>query len=432
MAVPVVEQGYAAESVMSAVWWSNLDAEQTPELRWPLSIPVYEAMHEQESQVASVLRAVTLPIRRTGYRIDGTGCDPRVTDLVSVDIGLPVAGQDQGLEARRRTRDRFSFHDHLRLALLELRYGHSFFEQLYRPEGSLYRLRKLAWRPPRTITKFDVARDGGLVAIYQADARIGVERLVAYVNEREGANWIGRSLLRSGYKYWLLKDQMLRVGAQTVKRNGMGVPIYTGANIDSEGLSPDQYREAQEADLAAGLEIAAGFRSGDNAGAAIANGAQLRLTGVEGRLPDALPWIKYYDTQIARAALAHFLNLGGDDTTGSYALGDTFAEFFGQSLQTGAQQVADVFNQHVIEDLVDVNFGPDEPAPRLVFDEIGAKHPATAEAIRALVDCGVLTPDEPLETHIRTAYSLPAADPATAAAAGPPAAPPVPEENIDV
>jgi hypothetical protein len=61
----------------------------------------------------------------------------------------------------------------------------------------------------------------------------------------------------------------------------------------------------------------------------------------------------------------------------------------------------DVTNQHVIEDLVDLNWGPLEPAPRLVCEPIGAQAPITAAAIQQLVVCGALTLDDPLETHLR-------------------------------
>lgn len=40
-----------------------------------------------------------------------------------------------------------------------------------------------------------------------------------------------------------------------------------------------------------------------------------------------------------------------------------------------------MFTQHVIEDLVDWNFGPDAPAPKLVFDEIGTRDAVTALAV---------------------------------------------------
>lgn len=113
--------------------------------------------------------------------------------------------------------------------------------------------------------------------------------------------------------------------------------------------------------------------------------------------------------------LAHFLNLGGGGKTGgSYALSDTFAEFFTLSLQTVAMQIQSVTQQHVVEDIVDLNYGETEPAPRVMFEEIGSRHPVTAEAIRALIESGALVADKPLEAALRTMYGLPAADPTTA------------------
>ena len=67
-------------------------------------------------------------------------------------------------------------------------------------------------------------------------------------------------------------------------------------------------------------------------------------------------------------------------------------EIFTLSLQGTSDWVDETMNAHVIEDLVDVNFGPDEPAPRIVSDRIGAA--LTAEALKALVDAGVITADE--------------------------------------
>jgi hypothetical protein len=396
---PVGEIGHVVDG---PAWWSMLEHEPTPELRWPMSVDVYDRMRRQDSQVKSVLRAVTLPVRRTAWRIDPAGARPEVALQVAEDFNLPLVGAQQAPPGR--TRDRFSWRDHLRLALLMLPMGHSFFEQVYRidPNG-MARLRKLSQRPSRTINAVNVASDGGLISIEQwgnPDGRkttpvIPVDRLVAYVNEREGGNWLGESLLRSCYKNWLLKDRLIRVQAQTVERNGMGVPLYKAAE--------------NEAELETGRRLAQSWRSGDAAGASVAFGADLVLRGVEGELPDAEPAIRYHDEQIARGVLAHFLNLGTQ--TGSWALGSTFADFFTLSLQAVAQEVADVVNQHVIEDLVDLNWGEDEPAPKIVFDEIGSQHQLTAEAIKALIEAGALTPDEAVEAQVRNAYSLPPAAP---------------------
>jgi len=396
MTAPISEIGYAHQP---GSWWTT-DDEPTPELRWPESVAVYDAMRSQDSQVGSVLRAVTYPLRRTPWRIDPAGARDEVVRLVAEDLGLPVAGQNP--EPMPRTRDRFSWPEHLRLALLMLPFGHMFFEQVYRIDGQgRARLRKLAERMPRTIERVDVAPDGGLISITQFSSKTGdrarpipVDRLVAYVLEREGGNWLGRSVLRSCYKNWLIKDRLLRVQAQTIERNGMGVPLYEGA----EG----------EADLTKGAQMAQAWRAGQSAGSAIPHGAKMRLLGVEGDLPDADKPIRYHDEQIARAVLAHFLNLGTQ--TGSWALGTTFADFFTLSLQTLAQQVADTATQHIVEDLVDLNFGESEPAPRVVFDEIGSRQAATAQALKLLADAGILLPDRSLEEAARQAYGLPPKD----------------------
>lgn len=401
---PTSEIGYASGSVG---WWSaesNFE-EQTPELRWPDSVRVYDAMRRQDAQVASVLRAVTLPVRRTKWRIDPNGARPEVAQQIADDFGLPLIGAVEDTTSKR-TRDRFSWAEHLQLALLMAPFGFMPFEQVYRIDAAgMARLRKLAPRMPRSIARFHVAADGGLESIEQyapptasaLSVTIPVNRLVMYVLDREGGNWTGSSLLRSGYKNWLLKDRLLRVQTQTIQRNGMGVPLYKG----QPGATPE--------DLATGKTIATAWRSGDTAGASIPNGADMLLRGVEGALPDALPAINYHDAQIARGVLAHFLNLGTQ--TGSWALGTTFADFFTMSLQTLAETVADVANQHVVEDLIDVNYGPDEPAPRLVFDEIGSRHDATAMAVQQLVSVGALQVDEPLRAYVRNTFGIPDADP---------------------
>ncbi|QIM19885.1 hypothetical protein G7075_00035 [Phycicoccus sp. HDW14] len=396
----VREVGYAVAPESANDWWQpgGIEEETTPELAWPLNLAVYDAMRKQDAQVGSVLRAVTFPVRSTTWRIDPNGARDEVVQHVAGDLGLPIKGvQDV---APGRLRDRFSWSTHLRHSLLMLPFGHMAFEQLYRYDeaANLLHLRKLGPRMPRSIAKFNVARDGGLISIEQKgvgtdpkDITIPVSRLVMYVNEREGGNWRGMSLLRTAYKNWLLKDRLLRTETMTIDRNGLGVPVYTAA----EG----------EKSLDAGQDIASGFRSGDNAGAAIPNGALLKLLGVDGQLPDARKPIEYHDQQIARAVLAHFLNLGTQ--TGSWALGSTFADFFTQSLTAVAQDVADVTTAHVIEDLVDLNYGENEPAPKLVFDEIGSNAGALAVAIKTLVDAGVLTPDEGLEAHVRLGLGLP-------------------------
>lgn len=357
---PVRERGYANDATGTG-WWTDLTSETTPELQWPLSIAVFDRMRRQDAQVSSVLRAVTSPIVRTQWRVDGRGCDQDVTEFVAANLGLPIvdAGTDEHA-TQLRGRDRFSWDDHLRLALLMLPFGHMFFEQVYRYDidTAKYRLRKLGPRLPRTIAAVNVARDGGLVSIQQYGTgllgdngtTLPVSRLVAYVLDREGGNWLGQSLLRSAYKNWLLKDRALRTWSQSIDRNGIGIPDYEAA----EG----------ETSLAAGQQIASDMRAGDNSGVARPHGSKLTLLGVQGALPDVEKFVAYHDSQIARSALGHFLNLGGQTNgqVGSYNLGSVFADTFHLGLDAVAEEIRDTASRHIIEDLVDINFGPSVPA----------------------------------------------------------------------
>ena len=74
-AAPVREIGYAHEHASN--FWAQLDQESTPELVWPLSVYVFDQMRRQDAQVSSVLRAVTPPIRRTQWRVDGPAAATR-------------------------------------------------------------------------------------------------------------------------------------------------------------------------------------------------------------------------------------------------------------------------------------------------------------------------------------------------------------------
>lgn len=115
--------------------WGQLVAEThetNPDLMWPQSIDVYDRMRTEDAQVGSVLQAVTKPILSTEWVIDPAGADDEVVTHIAGDFGLPIKGRDP--IAPLRTRNRFSWNDHVRLALLELPYGHSIFEQVYRPE----------------------------------------------------------------------------------------------------------------------------------------------------------------------------------------------------------------------------------------------------------------------------------------------------------
>ncbi|WP_458681942.1 phage portal protein family protein [Prescottella equi] len=403
------EMGYVVANPEAG--YRAIDREDAFELKWPECLKTYDLMRRQDAQVRTVLKAVTLPILATPWRLDPAGADPEVVDEIGEQLGLPIVGSE-GEAAKPRRLRRFSWPEHLRMALLSLPFGSMFFEQVveFDPATRRYRLRKLAPRMPATLADIKVARDGGLEAIEQrppgglqvfraSDAGrivIPVDRLVAYVHEREGSNWGGESILRAAYKNWMLKDRLLKLEAMTIERNGMGVPIV----INPEGASPEQIEKARK--------MANSYRAGDASGASLPFGSKFSLEGVTGQLPDPRPAIDYHDAQIGRVALAHFLNLDGQG--GSYALASTQADLFATAVKSVAEMVRDAANRYIVEDLVDWNFGETVAAPQIVFDEIGESSLSVANALRTLVDAGVIIPDRSLEEQVRRWLDLPAKD----------------------
>ena len=198
----------AVAEVGHAVWDEfGPAAEQNWKLRWPQSIRTYARMAREDSQVKSVLKAVSLPVRRTTWRIDPNGADPEVVRLVAEDLRLPVLGDDGG-SPTAQTGGHASFAGHLKWVLKMLVFGHAYFEVVFREQNGQDRLWKLAYRPPESIAEIRVERDGGLAGIRQHPApgdkvreiNIPVQHLLAYVNDPMDFSWRGESELRAASK----------------------------------------------------------------------------------------------------------------------------------------------------------------------------------------------------------------------------------------
>ncbi|QFG09629.1 portal protein [Gordonia phage Pipp] len=421
------EKGYVNGQISAAeAGFSQWEMfERVPDLQWPASVQTFARMEREDSRVSSLLAAITLPILRSQWRIAPNGARDEVVEFVARNMRLPIDGAEDELN-HGRSKGRFSWMHHLPQALTALPYGHSVFEQVYREENGKFWLRKLAPRPQRTISNWNVALDGGLMSIEQTapastakvmygpkPLSIPISRLVVYTRDMEPGMWVGKSLLRPSFKHWLIKDELIRYQAMAIRRTGMGIPVATAA----DGASDEDVNKL--------ADMAMQYRGGDNAGLGLPFGADLKLVAPNGNLIDIGAAISYHDNMIAIAGLAHFLNLDGKG--GSYALAGVQEHTFSQSVQTVGEHTRDTANAHVIEDLVDINFGLDEQAPRLVFDEIGSRQDATAAALKMLVEAGLLSPDVLVEQKVRQHFGFPAkADDAPPAAPTPGLAPVAP------
>ena len=414
---PVSERGYVNPlgGIMSG-WSQEGDQFETiPDLLWPRSVQTYTRMARDDSRLSSILQAIALPIRLTAWRVDPAGASDEVVQHVADDLGLPIVG-DERERPHRRAKGRFSWGVHLQQALTYLQFGHSIFETVYRVEGGRVRLAKLSPRPQSTIAWWNVARDGGLVSVEQWPAglyatpgvsvatpaggrsAIPMSRLLVYVRDPDPGVWHGNSILRPAYKNYILKDELLRIEAAAARRHGIGVPAAWAPPEESH--DPERVAEYQKA--------ASAYQGGSSAGIGLPAEARFEILGPTGAPMDPRRAIEYHDHQMALVALAHFLNLDGKG--GSYALASVQQDTFVQAVGAVAHHIRETAQAHVVDDIVDWNWGADEPAPRLVFDAIGSRQDATAVALQQLVSAGLLTPDSRLEGFVRQMTGLPAPD----------------------
>jgi hypothetical protein len=421
-APPMTEKGYVNPyGGWLSGWAVQGDPFETiPELLWPNSVRVYTRMGREDSRLASMFQAIWLPVRRTGWRVDPNGAKVAVTKFIAANLGLPIVGDDEN-KPTPRTKSQFSWSEHLRTALSYVQFGHSVFELVYRRDGSMVLLDKVAPRPQSTIAFWNVDQKGDLLSIQQwpagifampgfvvqAPTSVGANaipgaNLVAYVRDPDPGVWTGNSILRACYKNFLLKDELMRIEAAAARRHGIGVPVAWATPEESE----DKERIAEY------QATASAYRGGSSAGLGLPAEAKFQIVGPTGTPMDPRRAIEYHDHQMALVALAHFLNLDGDG--GSYALANVQQDTFIQALQTVADTIRDTAQRRIIEPLVDANWGPDEPMPKLVFDEIGSRQDATAASLNQLAVSGLITPDDRLESYIRQSSGLPSPDPATA------------------
>lgn len=410
-AAPTSEKGYVVGTPVRTgdpyfSWLTSDPFEKVGELQWPQSVAMFGQMENDDSRIGSLLGVVSKPILKTPKRIDPNGAPDEVAEFVSRNLNLPLVGEDKVRKSGRR-RDRFSYEQHLAEAVSPMNlFGHCLFEQIYRQDDDgKYWIRKLAPRPQWTIQRFNVAADGGLESITQmapastgsivyglGTADIPINRLIVYTREMKPGRWMGKSLIRSAFKHWILKNQIMRVQAAAAQRNGMGVPVGTAGTDD-------------QAEVDAMKALASAYQVGMGSGVGLGVGQKLALLGVAGNLPDTMSMLSFHDKMMALEPMAHFLNL---DRGGSYALATVQQDPFTLAENALLQYFIRIGNEHIVEDLVDINFGADVPAPLIVADEIGAEQEATAAGLKMFVEAGLLSPDVLIEQTLRQRLSLPA------------------------
>jgi len=368
--------------------------EHLPELMWPVSLETYGRMRH-DSQVSALMRGVKNPIGRLEWSIRPNG-NEALARRIAEDLGLPIEGEHD-VPGNRLSRVDWKYF--LRHVLMMLDFGFMAHEIVAYTDGDYTGVEKLGERMPQTIKSIGIDRVGGLKGITQERTQVEMgqsplinipaNRLVMTVWDKEGAAWSGRSILRSIYQPWKIKQEIWKFDPIRHERGAVGVPVGFGG--------PDM-TPAEEQSL---LDAAAAFRGGEDAGAFVPEGADLRLLSGT-KSTGLIESLKYCDAAMAKAFLMMFIELG-QTQTGSRALSETFVDFFADAQDGLADDIAASINQSLMARLAEWNDSDDVP---LIVWRRRTNVAANSELVQ-MVQAGLITADEELEDWLRVREGLP-------------------------
>jgi len=410
----IQELGYTSMSPWTA--WTR--EERIPELRDKQGIRKYYDMKRNDGSVRGSLNLMKTPVRAAHWYVEPASdstLDQTIADFVEDNLfnGLNV-----------------DWNQVLDDVLLMCEYGYMVFEKVYtfNQDGKMV-LQKLGPRHPLDIQEWIFDNNGGPAGLvmdpfvpygnvdqggfYQTNLPnsydqyngfttgfqpgklfIPIRKLVIFSFEPEAGDLRGTPILRSAYKHWYYKDTLYKIDAIQKERHGIGVPVIKLP----PGFTSDDKKLADE--------LGRNLRTNDRAHIVIPSNWEIMFAKLEGQPVSAIESINHHNEMIQVNILAPFMNAPNAD--------EKSHDMFFKSVRYLANSIANIFNKHVIEQLVDLNF------KRGKYPHLRARRISEWDDLRTLsfaarnfVGAGLITPDDVLEEQIRQEADLPPMDKAT-------------------
>ena len=382
------------------------DLEYLADLRGMRAFPIYDRMRLSDPKIAGLRAATDLPLLRAR------------PSIVPSDPKSPKAREvAQFVQECLFERMAYSWRSFLKEALLYRDYGFSPFEIIWcvDDDGKI-RIDRLAWRPPSTIwwiwgangriTKVEQSVFGHWLTIPGETAKldgpkktIDGSKLLWFVNQREGENWRGRSVLRPLHKPWYMKERLEIARVLLADKMG-GMPVFT--------LGPSAYANAtvkQEVDA-----MGRAWSVGERMFIRLPADVTMELLKSEASVADLDNSILQLEQTMSNVLIAQVLDLGKTGS-GSRALGMTLGDMFRESCEAEAAYVEDELNRResLIWQLVSYNFGEDpDLMPKLSFGQIGRVDPLEfGQGLNFMTQAGLSFTDPDTVAHIRELLDLP-------------------------
>lgn len=371
------------------------------------ALAVYDEMRRSDSNVHSALQLVKLPLMSATWGIQA-----------AQDPDGNISDEDQEVAdflERELFGRNINFTNFLRQALTMLDFGHSVFEKVY--ELTEYNnkprigLAKLSSRKQTTIYYWETPDHqdgitqmllGGLSASGKSGS-IGIPRakLMYFINEQEGDNYEGTSLLRYCYKDWHMKSKLTLVNAVGLEKQAVGVPKVTA----KEGQTPNATDEA------AAETAVQNMRANEKGYLKLPSSMDIEFMDMKGNTTkEVLPTLAYHKRGIYESILATFMDLGGSSGSGSQSLSGDLTAFFMKAEEAVANMIVETLAEDLVHQMCDMNFSNLQNGyPKLSYGTIADDDiNKLAESAAALANAGLLTAEPELEDHLRKQFRFPA------------------------
>lgn len=347
--------------------------EYNPKLQGQGALKAYNEMRSNDATVNATLDIVKLPIQGADYDVDPASEDVR--DVAAADLVKTCL-----------------FHlvewpKFLEEALTYLDFGFCVFEMVFESRvidgQERIALVDLQFMKQTSVQGWEL-KDGGYgvkQVVNGKDYYIPGAKLVRFTHKQEGANYQGRSVLRTAHKHWYIKDKLYRIDAVGHERQALGVVQI----IKPKG--------AQEKDEKKVVKLVRNLRANESSYLMHPDGWTVQFMDMKAKsLKDIEPSINHHDRQISKNVLAQFLEIGAAGSSGTRSTSEDQSSLLDMARDNIAKKLVDVLQNTVVRTLVDLNFN-DVEYPTLRVGKISDDNiPVISEAVAKFVDAGVLHP----------------------------------------
>jgi hypothetical protein len=399
-----------------------VDEEFLPQLRGRKAVQVYKEMSENDPLVGALLFTVDRLLRNVEWRVEPAG--------KSKDDANAARFVEECMEDMDHT-----WTDFVSEALSCLIYGWSWHEIVYKKRGGLWERdprkqskhndglvgwRKMPIRAQETLLRWvfdDSGHTLGMVQLAPPQYKTVVlprDRSMLFRFRHHKGNPEGVSMLRNAYRPWYMKKRLEEFEAVGIERDLAGLPLV---KVPAELMKAKPGSE-QAKTVEAFKKMVKGVRRNEQEGVVfpIAYDQDTKqplysfelLGGGGGRAFNTDAIIRRYEERILQTVLADFIMVG-HQSVGSYSLHTDKTGIFRTSLNSIAQNIADVLNREAMPRLFMLNGWKPDALPKIVPSDVDAPDlTQLAQFMSSMASTGITWfPDGELENFVRDAARLP-------------------------